>query len=247
VEDSASIQTGQRFSMHINQVTLESRYGLLGMSAIAIPLIVVSYCFLDIPVAEFVAKTVGFDFLLSGHVSTIPDTLLVLVCLVGVVGWSVHLWRARTVARPKLPDVYALLGSSVPLAFMLKAIIKYVFGRTNTRLWLVNPELYGLHWFDGGGQYASFPSGHMAVFTAMMLAMCRQVPQLRRACMGFLLCLTLALIVTEYHFLSDVIAGVYLGMVVDVLTWRGLVFAYGTRHSLSQDTESTGTAGQSGR
>jgi membrane-associated phospholipid phosphatase len=231
---------------HFNQGTMERTYGLLGISAIVVPLIVVSYCFLDIRVAELVAETVGFEFLLSGHVSSIPDILLMLVCLVTLVGWSAHFGQARTVPGPRQPDAFALLGSSVPLSFVLKAIIKYVFGRTNTRLWLIQPELYGLHWFGGGGHFSSFPSGHMAVFTAMMLAICRQIPQLRLAGIGFLLCLGLALIVTEYHFLSDVIAGTYLGVVVDVLTWRGLVYAYRSGRSVSEDSEPSEMAGQSG-
>ena len=62
----------------------------------------------------------------------------------------------------------------------------------------------------------------MAVFTALIIALWRFYPRYRPAYAGFLSVLALALIVTDYHFLSDVIAGAYLGLIVHFCTLRGL-------------------------
>jgi membrane-associated phospholipid phosphatase len=210
------------------------RQSLLSTSAVFVPLIVIGYFFLDIRLAEIVSKTAGVDLLLSRHISNIPDILFGLVCLTTVVGWGGHFCLARKATKPSGPDIFMVLGSSVPLSFVFKDIIKHLFGRTNTRVWLVDPDQYGLHWFQGGGIFSSFPSGHMAVFTALMLGISHNFPRVRPACLGFLLCLGLALIATEHHFFSDVIAGTYLGMLVDLLTWRSLSFFYRIKNPITQ-------------
>lgn len=58
--------------------------------------------------------------------------------------------------------------------------------------------------------------------TALMLGVSRYFPRLRLVCAGLLFILALALIMTQYHFFSDIVAGVYLGLIVDLLTYRGL-------------------------
>jgi membrane-associated phospholipid phosphatase len=90
----------------------------------------------------------------------------------------------------------------------------------NTKVWLTLRSSYGFHWFDGGGDYSGFPSGHMAVFTALVLPVVRCFPRLKFVCLVLLLLLGVALIVTGYHFLSDVIAGALLGYLVDRGSWR---------------------------
>jgi membrane-associated phospholipid phosphatase len=111
---------------------------------------------------------------------------------------------------------------AVPAAYVVKSFLKYVFGRTTTRYWLLKPDLYGFHWFHGGGFYAGFPSGHMAVFTALTASLWRLYPHYRAICAIFLLILAFPLIETNYHFLSDVIAGAYLGVIVEACTYKVL-------------------------
>ena len=62
----------------------------------------------------------------------------------------------------------------------------------------------------------------MAVFTALVIALCRFYPRYRPAFIGFLSVLALALIATDYHFLSDIIGGAYLGWMVHFYTLQGL-------------------------
>jgi membrane-associated phospholipid phosphatase len=191
-------------------------------------LVLCGYYFLDTRLAELVLRIIGSEFVFSEDVSHIPDLVLVTVCTATVLGWTGHLYLAKTNPRLAGPDFFEFMGCSVPLAFSLKFIFKFIVGRTNTRLWLVNPEMYGIHWFHGGGDFTGFPSGHMAVFTALLLAISRYYPQVRHLCTATLFVLGTALIATEYHFFSDVVAGAYLGLIVDQLTGKALSFAYRT-------------------
>ena len=117
---------------------------------------------------------------------------------------------------------------------VIKDPLKELFGRTNTRIWLLHPDQLGFHWFHGGGDFASFPSGHMAVFTALLPGIGRYFPRLSPVCAGLLFVLALALIVTQYHFFSDVMAGAYLGVIVDLLTWRGLAYFRDSKNPANQ-------------
>ena len=67
-----------------------------------------------------------------------------------------------------------------------------------------------------------FPSGHMAVFTTLAVACWLFFPKVRAACLAGIAALGVALIATGQHFLSDLIAGGYIGWVVLAGTDRGL-------------------------
>jgi membrane-associated phospholipid phosphatase len=79
------------------------------------------------------------------------------------------------------------------------------------------------NWFHGAG-IGCFPSGHMTVFTAFGVAIWYSYPRCRRLTALGLVLLGMALIVTDYHFLSDVIAGAYVGLLLD----------HGIRHVLKR-------------
>lgn len=184
------------------------------------------YYFLDVRLASLVAGAVGLDFLLSEEISHIPDLLFLMVCSITVLSWACHLYIVKTRPGSEKADFFEFIGSSVPLAYLLKMIFKIVFGKTNTRVWLFVPKMYGMHWFHGGGEFSAFPSGHMAVFAAMMFTIVRYFPRYRRLCWGFLALMGAALIATEYHFFSDVVAGTYVGWIVDRITNSVLCVRY---------------------
>jgi len=185
-------------------------------------LTVFAYFFLDAFLAKYVLRLVGQRFIFSEQVSNIPDLLFGIVCVTTILAWAVHLGLYRKSAKSNGPDMFELIGYTVPLVFLAKFCIKYIVGRVNTRVWLLSPESYGLHWFHGGGDFSGFPSGHMAVFTVLVLAIARYFPGLRSLAIGFLSALAITLLITEYHFFSDILAGVYLGFMVDLVIYRSL-------------------------
>jgi membrane-associated phospholipid phosphatase len=65
--------------------------------------------------------------------------------------------------------------------------------------------------FFRGGQFSSFPSGHMVMASAFALAMIRLQPR-TTPILAVLLCIGASLlIVGDWHFLADLIAGTFVG------------------------------------
>jgi membrane-associated phospholipid phosphatase len=152
----------------------------------------------------------------------IPDTLLVFVCIITIFAFAGYLARIKKGLYDENARFFRLIMYAVPVSYIVKSLLKFVFGRIKTREWLISPESYGFHWFQGGGIFGGFPSGHMAVFTALTMALWRFYPRHRIIYAVFLLVLALSLIATNYHFLSDVIAGAYLGIMLEKCTYEVL-------------------------
>ncbi len=185
--------------------------------------LIMSGClYLDLWIMGFVSEIVGGRFIFSETISNLPDLLFSIVCIITVVSWTGRLWLARKPAKARLVHFQEHIGLTVPLTYVIKNLLKELFGRTNTRICVLYPDRFGFHWCNGGGDCASFPSGHMAVFTVLMLGIGRYFPRLRPVCAGLLIVLALALLVTQYHFFSDIVAGTGLGVIVDSLAWEGL-------------------------
>lgn len=156
----------------------------------------------------------------SGQSLQVPDLLLPLACGVTAAAGLLWLFFSHTGTHLREKQFFQLLSLNVPAAFLCKMGFKQLFGRATPRFWLDHPDVYGFHWLHGGNAYGSFPSGHMAVFTAMILPLWRFYPRYRPLYVSFLLLLASAMIITDYHFLSDVLAGAYLGLAVDcVVHW----------------------------
>jgi membrane-associated phospholipid phosphatase len=178
--------------------------------------------FLDARIALWFDRLLRSDPLLSRFTSRIPDLLLPAVLVLSGAMWAMYLRRVRRGSRDEKTRFFLLSGTAMPVAFVTKQMLKYVFGRMNTRAWLENPEDLSFHWFQGGGVYSGFPSGHMAVFATLAAACWFFFPKYRAASLAVLIALGFALLATDYHFLSDVIAGGYLGLAVLVGTDRSL-------------------------
>jgi membrane-associated phospholipid phosphatase len=178
----------------------------------------VSWRFLDIGIALTVMERINAFITLKHVTSNIPDALFLLVCICSSLFWGKYI----LLKHQGIINTQALFcenaGTSILLAYFLKWLLKLIFGRTNTRVWLESRTDGGFHWFHGGGNYSSFPSGHMAVFTAFFVTVWIFYPRYRLISVSMTIVLSVALIATDYHFLSDVIAGTYLGVCSAVLT-----------------------------
>ena len=192
----------------------------------------ISYLYLD----EWLARAV-MDFLRSKHLSPlgtrrIPDLLFPLVCIATATMWIDYFLLKRSGRDGGKRRFVLLAATAIPLAYILKTLLQGVFGRGYTRKWLHHHGSSGFNWFHGDG---GFPSGHMLVFTAFFAAVWHHFPRYRVPSVLAVLLLGMALILTDYHFLSDVIAGACLGMLVTTMTGRVL-----ERHFSSDGTDTGG-------
>ncbi|MBJ6724220.1 phosphatase PAP2 family protein [Geomesophilobacter sediminis] len=173
--------------------------------------------FIDLPVALWVKETFIRNPAWAVTTGRMPDLLLHLVLLVSVGACCLRLVRLRKGHVDNLNDFLLLASWDAPASFVAKALLKPLFGRLNNRLWLKNPDLYGFYWFQNRWGYDAFPSGHMLVLVALLALLVRFFPVARIPALLLALVTSVALILTGYHFLSDIVAGCYLGIVVEAL------------------------------
>jgi membrane-associated phospholipid phosphatase len=174
----------------------------------------VSCLVLDHPVALWVWNNILKNHVFAGYVADMPDILPLAVVVMTTVLWAGYRISVRWGGDATRTGFFRLAAWAVPLAFTLKSVLKPLFGRMTTRFWLHNQAGSDFHWLQGGAGFNGFPSGHMAVTTAFCAAAWGYYPRVRPVCVSVALLVGGALIVTDYHFLGDVLAGAYLGIMV---------------------------------
>jgi membrane-associated phospholipid phosphatase len=185
-------------------------------TALGLALVVVSYFFVDRPVAFFVHDQHLARFKLLRWLTYpepwfqewAPAILVVLAALLAIV----------PLRRGQL--VLLAICVSVIVADQFKESIKYPCSRLWPDTWINNnPSLiqngeYGFFPFHGGDAYASFPSGHTARAFAAVAILWIAYPRARWLWTLGGLILGASLVGMNYHFVSDVIAGGVIGGIV---------------------------------
>lgn len=96
-------------------------------------------------------------------------------------------------------------------------VLKPLFGRAIPWLYFAHHQ-YGFRPFHHSSLLGSFPSGHAVLGAALLTVLWRPYPRLRVIGIGALAILGLALIFGEYHYLSDLVAGGWVGVTAGLLT-----------------------------
>jgi membrane-associated phospholipid phosphatase len=144
----------------------------------------------------------------------IPDPL-VLFAIVVLAVLGLKALARRPLSHWQIASI--LCSLSVVAAEGIKDQLKFVFGRTWPEAWaprdpaFIETGAYGFHWLHGGAAYQSFPSGHMGATCAVISVLWILYPQWRLFWALCPLAMAIALIGGNYHFLSDVIAGAFVG------------------------------------
>ena len=198
--------------------------------------ITASYLWLDRPVALWVHDhlQLGYHGTLA-RFSHVPDPLIPLAVVALIV------LGLRAVLTRSLPADYqaaAFVGSvSVLATEAIKDQLKIIFSRTWPTSWMGNNPsfirdgVYGFHFLHGGGSYQSFPSGHMAAACAVLSVLWSWYPRWRPFYFIAALLVGAGLVAANYHFLSDVIAGAFLGISIGWLAtaiWLAFVMRSGS-------------------
>ena len=182
--------------------------------------VTISYFFVDRPFAyfahdELIAYRANFDL-----VGRLPNVLGPLV-----IGWTLIVGVRAVMGQPltEVQTSIVLSALSLALAAILENWLKFAFGRTWPETWVQNnPSLIrdGVHNFNpfhGGLGFAAFPSGHMVAISAITSAVWFRHPRLRWI---YAICITTVFIGelgANYHFVSDLIAGGFVGFSVGLM------------------------------
>jgi membrane-associated phospholipid phosphatase len=123
--------------------------------------------------------------------------------------WRDRAWRSGFL-------VLSMAGSGI-----VENIVKVCVGRYRPRL-LFEKGLYGFHPFDFHWAMNSFPSGHSQAAWAAMSALVVLVPRYDLMWLAIATLVAVSRVVITVHYLSDVVAGAWLGVVGTVLLARYL-------------------------
>jgi membrane-associated phospholipid phosphatase len=192
------------------------------ISSLAATAAAVTLCvlYLDIPLARACRPLFRRNSLWGRLTADIPDLLQLAVVIITVIFALLYFYRVHRRIFNRFTWFCLLTACAVPVSFALKALFKFLFGRVNARYWLSHPDAYRFDWLHGSGNFSGLPSGHMAVYAALAACIWSCYPRYRPHVLLGGLALSAALIATNYHFLGDVVAGVYLGVCVAVFTAR---------------------------
>ena len=108
------------------------------------------------------------------------------------------------------------ISQSVVFAFFATHVLKFIFARPTVLAgsqlrFLADPDSYTFHLMQLHGSGESFPSGHMFMFTAVMVSLSLYYPLLRKPALILTAMLFAGLLFFNLHYLSDLITGTYLG------------------------------------
>lgn len=188
------------------------------LTFIVLSSIAVSIKFIDAVLAERIMTILSSIKPLHKVTENIPDMLTYLVAIGTMIMWIVYFYRHHKKKLDVETMFLKVAATALPAVYFVKLVLQFTFGRTSPRDWLISHEPLVFNFISHSG--GSFPSGHMTVFTAFGTAVLLHYPKYKKPVIILLALFGSALIGTDYHFLSDVIAGAYLGFTATYFLWR---------------------------
>jgi membrane-associated phospholipid phosphatase len=186
-------------------------------------LVIISYRYFDKPLANFMCAYA--DLALSKQIQQwlitisqilhfLTPVLVILLILKKII--SDHL------SKFQLTLLAIVINLIVTDSF--KDFLKLVFGRYHLVMNMKHMQNclqsvhYGFYPFHGGMAYQSFPSGHTAAIFAAMSIIWIVYPKWRWLCVISCTAVMSCLLIFNHHFLSDIIAGAFLGALTGTYT-----------------------------
>lgn len=112
-----------------------------------------------------------------------------------------------------------LLTSSVALSGIAANILKSILGRARPRLY-IHDQIYGFDFFHIEYAWLSFPSGHSATALGAASALALIFPRYKIILYMAGIAIAASRIILTQHYLSDVLAGSYLGAATTLLLYQ---------------------------
>lgn len=185
---------------------------LMILSVVA--LIVASYYYLDQNISSF-----AFKHDLRAKFSFLKPIILLgkwQVILLGLMAFALYGWYRQKDAAYMRNILF--LSAALLLSCALCLVLKCLSGRARPDL-LFSDGIYGFYYFKFTRAYWSFPSGHTTAIMAITIGLAL----LFRAYGFYLILLGLLIAFTRvimyHHYLSDVLAGLYLTLITVCLTY----------------------------
>ena len=111
-----------------------------------------------------------------------------------------------------------LCSWSVVWSLSATIVLKHLFGRSSPDPLYVVRRIDEFHWLHGDPGYEAFPSGTTALTAAILSVVWIRVPRLRTVCGLLFAFVSIALVITNSHWVADVLGGCFLGASVGWMT-----------------------------
>lgn len=203
--------------MYSSARPISARPFLIGAVSCA-ALVLLAIGFVDRPLSTFThAEFHGQQAFIWLTLIVDPIPPLAVAGLIGAGIAAIAGWRPGARGRILLATCLATL-----VALAIKDQLKLLFGRTWPETWTNNNPswikdgVFGFEPFHGGNGWYSFPSGHTTLISAPMIVLFLCLPRLRMIWLALIALVVIGLLGADFHWLSDTIAGLYLGTAVAV-------------------------------
>jgi len=220
---------GQAQQISARRLSASLRNWCVGL-AITAAGVIASYLWLDQPIAFFVHRNVA-DKTLFVWLQRIPVMFLLL-------SFFFLAWCGLSTLMDRPFSRVQSVGLACSMSFIATNFIsnqlKYLFGRTWPDTWIENnPSLiqngvFGFNPFHGGLGFASFPSAHAAGVCSVMAVLWWSYPNWRPIYVACVAAVAIGLIGANYHFLSDVFCGMFVGGFAGYITTKMAGFKNGS-------------------
>jgi len=185
----------------------------VAFTLVAVLLVGLCMAFVDRPWASFahdvLRRPAWAEFL--PKLAHVPAPLAVL----GLVGCAASYLRHGPLSRAWRTVLLACTATVIATVCVI--LLKMVCGRMWPETWIDNnpsfirDHAFGFLPFHRGPGFESFPSGHMTRITAPFAVMWARLPRLRPAWVLVPGLVMIGLLVSDFHWISDCIAGIWLG------------------------------------
>jgi len=177
-------------------------------------LVAVAFLYFDVPIARHVNGTFGPAKSLETGFSTV-----VLLGAEGAVALGLVVIRITRGHLSALREATALACLTSICAYAINdGVLKHVFGVPNPAA-VMHGSQHAFHLLSGSAN-SSFPSGHMVLAGAFAGVFMRLYRSSALPLSALLLVAAALLIVGDWHFVSDVIAGIFAGVSAGVLAGK---------------------------
>jgi membrane-associated phospholipid phosphatase len=191
------------------------------MAAVALLAGTASYFFLDRPIAYFAHEHLRQAVFVQ--MQRLSEPLLPAAVTIAIVTGGLHL-SGRTLARWQ--KILFFCSVAILATTGIADELKGVFGRTWPETWsnnnpsLIRDGVFGFNPGRSGRAYSAFPSGHTADIATAATLLWALWPRLWPISVLAVAVVVVGLVGANYHFLSDMIGGGFLGASVALATLR---------------------------
>ena len=130
-------------------------------------------------------------------------------------------WTLLGRSLPRWTGTPLLCSWTANLALAAEYIFKRLFGRGWVQPGYITDHQYGFYWLQTGGNWEGcFPSGTATISVAIATVLWTVSPRLRLPGVIVAALLCAIVVVANYHWLGDVVAGVFLGATIGAMTLK---------------------------